>query len=179
MPSDADLAMSFGFLVHDVSRLRRVALDRALKPLGVTRSWWTVLAFLSVRDGMSQTALAADLDLTKVGIGGLLERMEAAGLVQRRADQSDARLRRVFLTKTGRRLLDKSRKEVERFELAALGPCTDAELQATWTALRRMKASLQRMIEDSDDQAAPDVEADLEISQEGLHTLKRWRTDDT
>ena len=67
-PSTRDLntGLRFGFLIHDVSRLRRVAVDRALKPLGITRAQWWVLAFLSRRDGMTQTALAADLDLTKV-----------------------------------------------------------------------------------------------------------------
>jgi DNA-binding MarR family transcriptional regulator len=88
---DLNTSLRFGFLIHDVSRLRRVVVDRALKPLGITRSQWWVLAFLSRRDGMTQTALAADLDLTKVAIGGLLDRMEAAGFVERRADQSDGR----------------------------------------------------------------------------------------
>ena len=38
-------------------------MDRALKPLGITRSQWWVLAFLSRHDGMTQTSLANDLDL--------------------------------------------------------------------------------------------------------------------
>src|SRR3546814_5768676 len=74
---DLNTGLRSGFLIHDVSRLRRVVVDRALKPLGITRSQWRVLAFLSRRDGMTQTALASDLDLTKVAIGGLLDRMEA------------------------------------------------------------------------------------------------------
>ncbi len=87
MTKDLNTGLRFGFLIHDVSRLRRVAVDRALKPLGITRAQWWVLAFLSRRDGMTQTALAADLDLTKVAIGGLLDRMESAGFVERRADK--------------------------------------------------------------------------------------------
>jgi DNA-binding MarR family transcriptional regulator len=176
MPTEASPAISLGFLMHDVSRLRRVALDRALKPLGVTRSWWTVLAFLSVRDGMTQTAVAADLDLTKVGIGGLLERMEAAGLVQRRPDAYDARVRRVYLTKSGRRLLEQSRGEVERFEREALGPCSDEELQTTANALRRMKESLLRMIGDNGDQTESDPE--LIATPKGMEALKDWRKDE-
>ena len=99
-----DWYLRLGSLIHDVSRLRRVVVDRALKPLGITRSQWWVLAFLSRRDGMTQTALAADLDLTKVAIGGLLDRMEAAGFVERRADQSDGRARRVYLTRAGAKM---------------------------------------------------------------------------
>src|SRR3546814_14598129 len=71
LTKDLNTGLRFGLLIHDVSRLRRGVVDRALKPLGITRSQWWVLAFLSRRDGMTQTALASDLDLTKVAIGGL------------------------------------------------------------------------------------------------------------
>ena len=101
MPKDFTTSIRFGFLIHDVSRLRRIVIDRALKPLGLTRSQWWVLAFLSRRDGMTQTALAADLDHTKVAIGGLIDRMETGGFIDRRADERDARARRVFLTPEG------------------------------------------------------------------------------
>jgi hypothetical protein len=37
MAISTDDAIRFGFLLHDVSRLRRVVIDRELKPLGVTR----------------------------------------------------------------------------------------------------------------------------------------------
>ena len=131
-----------------MSRLRRVVIDRELKPLGITRSQWLVLAFLSRRDGMTQTALAADLDLTKVAVGGLLERMEAAGLVQRRLDVSDARIRRVFLTRSGTKLVRDIRRQVEAIELEILGPNSEEELQVTVGALHRMKEVLLQKIGD-------------------------------
>ena len=95
-----------GFLVHDVSRLRRTVVDKALKPLGVTRSQWWVLANLS-RDGngMMQTELAHVLDIGKVALGGLLDRLEANGYVARRADPDDRRAKRVELTEPGATLL--------------------------------------------------------------------------
>ena len=153
MTRDLNDAIRFGFLVHDVSRLRRVVIDRALKPLGVTRSQWWVLAFLSRRDGMTQTALASDLDLTKVAIGGLLQRMEVGGIVSRRPDEADARIRRVFLTRDGARLVGKIRQQVEDIESEILGPNSDDELAVTVHALRRMKETLLKMIGDDGDEA--------------------------
>ncbi len=149
-------AIRFGFLVHDVSRLRRIALDRVLKPLGVTRSQWWVLTFLSRRDGMTQSALAADLDLTKVAVGGLLERMEAVGFVQRRAETFDARIRRVYLARGGLRLIGQIRKQVETFEKEALGPNTEEELATTYQALRRMKATLLRVAAEVEEESRPE-----------------------
>jgi DNA-binding MarR family transcriptional regulator len=142
---DLNTSLRFGFLIHDVSRLRRVVVDRALKPLGITRSQWWVLAFLSRRDGMTQTALAADLDLTKVAIGGLLDRMEAAGFVERRADQSDGRARRVYLTRAGAKMVTAIRDSVESIELGILSRVPEDALNQAAETLRALKETLLEM----------------------------------
>jgi len=123
-----------------------VAVDRALKPLGITRAQWWVLAFLSRRDGMTQTALAADLDLTKVAVGGLLDRMEAAGFVERRADQSDGRARRVYLTRAGAKLVSAIRENVEAVELDILSRIPDEALTQASETLRTLKETLLEML---------------------------------
>lgn len=137
-----DSSLRFGFLIHDVSRLRRIVVDRALKPLGLTRSQWWVLAFLSRRDGMTQTALAADLDLTKVAIGGLIDRMETGGFVERRADERDARARRVYLTRAGQRLVTTIRESVDIVEADIVATVTEDELDAAAAALVKIKSRL-------------------------------------
>lgn len=146
MTRDLNTGLRFGFLIHDVSRLRRIVVDRALKPLGITRSQWWVLAFLSRRDGMTQTALAADLDLTKVAIGGLLDRMEAAGFVERRADQSDGRARRVYLTRAGAKMVATIRDSVEAVELEILERIPEEELAQAADTLRTLKDTLLEMV---------------------------------
>ena len=116
--------------------------DRALKPLGLTRSQWWVLAFLSRRDGMTQTALAADLDLTKVAIGGLVDRMETGGFVERRADERDARARRVFLTRAGQKLVSTIRESVDSVEADILATVSEDELDAASGVLLKIKGRL-------------------------------------
>jgi DNA-binding MarR family transcriptional regulator len=143
---DLNTSLRFGFLIHDVSRRRRVAVDRALKPLGITRAQWWVLAFLSRRDGMTQTALAADLDLTKVAIGGLLDRMEVAGFVERRADQNDGRARRVFLTRAGAKMVNAIRENVETVELDILRNVPEEALAQATETLRALKETLLEML---------------------------------
>jgi DNA-binding MarR family transcriptional regulator len=142
---DLNTSLRFGFLIHDVSRLRRVVVDRALKPLGITRSQWWVLAFLSRRDGMTQTALAADLDLTKVAIGGLLDRMESAGFIERRADPSDGRARRVHLTRAGARMVSVIRESVETIELEILDRIPEDALAQAAATLKILKDTLLEM----------------------------------
>lgn len=97
----------FGFLVHDVSRMRRTLFDAKVKPLGITRSQWSVLAALSRmgNEGMMQVALARHMDVGKVTVGGLVQRMVSAGLLRREGDANDARVRRVFITEKGYQII--------------------------------------------------------------------------
>jgi len=98
-----------GFLMHDVSRLRRNAFDEFMRPVGMTRSQWWVLAYLSRHDGMIQTDLANVLDLGKAALGGLVDRLEASGFLERRFDQSDRRVKRIHLTTRGSKMVDEMR----------------------------------------------------------------------
>ena len=145
MPKDFTTSIRFGFLIHDVSRLRRIVIDRALKPVGITRSQWWVLSFLGRRDGMTQTALAADLDLTKVAIGGLLDRMESSAFVERRADQRDGRIKRVYLIPAGMRLLGTIRANIQEVEQEILADIDESALQLTTDTMLRIKQTLQAM----------------------------------
>ena len=98
-----------GFLVHDVSRLRRTAFDQRVKPLGITRSQWWVLANLSRHEGeaMMQIELARLLDVGKVTLGGLIDRLEENGFVTRTPDKLDRRSKRISVSPKGRALVQK------------------------------------------------------------------------
>ena len=50
MPTSTEEELRLGYLIHDVSRLRRTLFDKWLSPLGITRSQWWVLAFLSRKE---------------------------------------------------------------------------------------------------------------------------------
>jgi DNA-binding MarR family transcriptional regulator len=91
---------------------------------------------------MTQTALAADLDLTKVAIGGLIDRMESGGFVERRADERDARARRVFLTRAGLKLVSTIRESVDAVEADILATVSEDELDAAALVLVKIKNRL-------------------------------------
>ena len=153
LPRDFTTNVRFGFLVHDVSRLRRIVIDRALKPVGITRSQWWVLSFLGRRDGMTQTALAADLDLTKVAIGGLLDRMEGAGFIERRADLRDGRIKRVYLTAAGTKFLGTIRVNIQEVEQEILADVDEDSFRVTAQTMMQIKNTLRSMagVEETED----------------------------
>ena len=91
------LENNIGFLVHDVARLMRTTFDANMKPLGITRSQWWLLVYLYRDNGLTQTELAEVLDISKVTLGGIIDRLERKGWVERRPDIDDRRANRVFL----------------------------------------------------------------------------------
>jgi DNA-binding MarR family transcriptional regulator len=147
-----DWDLRLGYLIHDVSRLRRMMFDRALAPLGITRSQWWVLAFISRKDGLPQTQLANELDVGKVGVGALIDRLEASGFVLRQADPVDRRVKRVFVTKQARGFLEKLRKETDKFNAQLTHGIDRKALEAASDALLAMKHNLLAM---SDGNALP------------------------
>lgn len=71
----------------------------------VTIPRFDLLASLHRHDGQTLAALSRDLLVTAGNVTGLVDRAERDDLVQRRADPSDRRLARVFLTDRGRALI--------------------------------------------------------------------------
>lgn len=138
-----DNELRFGYLIHDVSRLRRTLFDRWLLPLGITRSQWWVLAFLSRDDGMPQTDLAAELDIGKVALGALIDRLETAGFVERRADPADRRVKRVVLTERGKSLVADLRGGNRDFNRRVMRAIPDADIAVSIQTLGRIKSNLQ------------------------------------
>ena len=148
MTDKTDWDLRLGYLIHDVSRLRRMMFDRALAPMGITRSQWWVLAFISRKDGLPQTQLANELDVGKVALGALIDRLETAGFVSRKADPDDRRVKRVFLTKQAGRFLQRIRRETDIFNVRIVTGIDRAALEVTSHTLRAMKRNLLAMSDD-------------------------------
>jgi MarR family transcriptional regulator, transcriptional regulator for hemolysin len=136
-----------GFLIHDVSRLRRTIVDKALRPIGVTRSQWWVLANLSRHngEGMMQTELAKVMDVGKVTLGGLIDRLEATGVVARQADPSDRRAKRVVITPRGLKLLTEIQEIAKVVNARIMSGIAKGDISRAENVLHKMKQQLIRM----------------------------------
>lgn len=137
------LELKLGFLLHDVSRLRRSSFDKFMKPLGITRSQWWVIAHLSRRDGMMQVELAGMLDLGKVTLGGIIDRLETGGWVERRPDASDRRAKRVFLTDKAMKLIRDMQQAEQEHNRFVLKDISHEERLVMIDLLQRMKSNLK------------------------------------
>ena len=140
-----DIRLSF--LMHDVSRMRRSAYDQFMKPLGITRAQWWVLAHLSRHDGMMQTQLADILEVGKASLGDVIESLEAGGWVTRRAGPTDKRVKRVYLTRPAQGLIKRMTVLEVEFNENVFADLSHAERAAMTNSLLKIKTSLARMSE--------------------------------
>jgi len=153
-----------GFLVHDVSRVRRTLFDAKIKHLSLTRSRWWALVQLSrtlSRDadqGMTQTELAEKMEVAKVTVGGLIDHLEASGLVERRSDPKDRRTNRVVITELGYKTLVMMSDVGHQLNLAALENIPEEHVRIAEQVLSRMKANIIAMLGDADVPAPPTAE---------------------
>ncbi|CAL9652891.1 hypothetical protein SUDANB15_06658 [Streptomyces sp. enrichment culture] len=94
-----------GFLVWRLSMKWRVAVDRAVAPLGLTHAQYSVVATLHGmrRSGErpSQRRLADHTGLEPLYVSKLARALEAAGLLERTRDPRDPRAVQLALTERG------------------------------------------------------------------------------
>ncbi len=67
--------------------------------------------------------------------------MEDAGLIERRTENRDAGMRRVYLARNGVPLIKQLRSQIKDFEIEGLKGLTKQELATTFASLRKMKTT--------------------------------------
>jgi MarR family transcriptional regulator, transcriptional regulator for hemolysin len=136
-----------GFLIHDVSRLRRTAFDQRLKPFNITRAQWWVLANLARRncDGISQVELARLLDVGKVTLGGLIDRLEESGFLIRVPDKIDRRSKRIMRSPEGKTLCERMEVFSQSVSAEIMAGISEEEHRQFIDVLVKMKHNLVKM----------------------------------
>jgi DNA-binding MarR family transcriptional regulator len=121
----------FGFLVNDVSRLYSQQFDRlAREEIGLSQAQCRLVAALAVHQGdepLSQTELAQRLGLSTMAVGGLCDRMAAAGWIRREPSPTDRRVNRLQLEPRARKALAAAASIGDGLTSRALAPLSAAE----------------------------------------------------
>jgi MarR family transcriptional regulator for hemolysin len=102
-PTASAVAEEFSQLLHMTAHDWRTALDRRLRPIGVSRATWMLLFYVRKLAGPSQTELALHLGLEGASVVRLVDRLEREGLVERRGGV-DRRVKTIHFTARGEAL---------------------------------------------------------------------------
>lgn len=94
-------------VLHDVARTLRTRFDqKARASHSMTRAQWIILSRLERQPGMSQNEMAAICEVEPITVARLVDRLEARGLVERRSDPTDRRIRRLHLLPAAKPILE-------------------------------------------------------------------------
>lgn len=99
----------------------------------ITSLQFAALDAIAEQSGIDQASLAATISFDRATIGGVIDRLESKGLVQRAVSESDRRARLLSLTNDGEKLLAACRPIVEALQAEILGALSRTERKAFLT----------------------------------------------
>jgi MarR family transcriptional regulator for hemolysin len=138
------LKQSFGFLIHDAARLLARRFEVQARKQELTMPQWRVIVQLLSVGGQTQSALAKQVETDPVTLGGLVERLEAKGLVTRAPSPDDSRAKIVDLTTKAHALIDEMRAISNEVYAEAFEGISDADRATLISVLTRFNANLSK-----------------------------------
>lgn len=137
---------NFAFEVAETARLIKREANRRAAILGATKAQWRVLARLSRAGGdVRQVELAEALDVEPITLCRMIDRLEEAGLVERRRDEGDRRAWRLFLTAEAAPVLAKLEQMGIAFNADILTGISEEDRAAALRVLARIRSNLDQI----------------------------------
>jgi DNA-binding MarR family transcriptional regulator len=143
-PEKMKIFDSIGSLLARLGRAHRNLLRSEMHELGLCGGQPPVLFALNERDGMSNSEMAALLEITPATLTNKVKRMEKAQLVIRRRDSQDERVSRIYLTEKGKGLLDDLRVTMKGIEDVLLEGFSESQAQVFKENLQQVVKNIEQ-----------------------------------
>ena len=124
----------------ETSRMLRRQFNRHAAAVGATSAQWRAMFWLNREPGMKQVELADRLDVEPITAGRTIDRLEEAGLVERRRDPVDRRVWRLYLT-------DQAVPMIAQLKVVAEGVLAGALAGISQTEIAAMRGTLEKIRE--------------------------------
>lgn len=129
-----------GILLHETAHSWRIALDKRLRPLGLSQAKWRALMILGrAEENITQRDLAERLGVEGPTLVRLLDRLEADDWVERRACTDDRRSKRIHLRPRARDLLKQIETIAADLRRELLSDLKSEEVEALADMLTRIR----------------------------------------
>lgn len=130
--------MEIGETAHALRR----AFDRRATTLGVTRAQWRVLTKVYTHPDLRQVELADMLDVEPITLCRIVDRLEEAGLVERRRDPADRRAWQLRLTSKAKPLIMNLTQLAAELSAEAFAGLDEDEVRTMRRALAQVRANV-------------------------------------
>ncbi len=138
------LGMRIGYELKRAQHALRLAMDETLKGAGVTTPQYAAMSVLAEEPGLSNARLARRSFVTPQTMNQILNRLEAAGLVERAGHPEHGRVLQTFLTRKGERLLADCARRVDAVEERMISGLSERDRQTMLDSLHACTESLAR-----------------------------------
>ena len=131
--------MNFLFTLGELQRLVRLYADKQASRYGITRAQWAVLAKVERAEGMTQSELAEQMEMQPITLTRLIDKLCENDWIERRGDENDRRVNRLYLRKAARPLLGKLsglRSELTATALDGINPSDAHRLLAQLESIK-------------------------------------------
>jgi DNA-binding MarR family transcriptional regulator len=126
---------------HHIRRLHQIAVAIFLQecePLGLTPVQYAALQAVANQPGLDQRTLARSIGLDTSTLAGVVDRLEARGLLRRNASPDDRRVRLLTPTPDGHALLARAVPAMQRAQARILEPLPATQQREFMRMLRRL-----------------------------------------
>ncbi|WLA82657.1 MULTISPECIES: MarR family winged helix-turn-helix transcriptional regulator [Bradyrhizobium] len=137
----------FLFTLGEVFRLIRVYADKEAARYGITRAQWAVLSKVERQEGLKQTELAELLEVQPITLTRLIDKLCDNGWIERRSDENDRRVNRLYLKKAARPLLGKLAGLRSELTATALEGISPADAYRLLTQLESIKENVRNAVQ--------------------------------
>ena len=114
---------------------------------GITRAQWAVLAKIERSEGMKQSELAELMEMQPITLTRLIDKLCDNGWIERRNDENDRRVNRLYLKKAARPLLGKLAGLRSELTATALEGISPADAHRLLTQLESIKENVRNAIQ--------------------------------
>jgi DNA-binding MarR family transcriptional regulator len=126
----------------ETHRMVRRQFNRRAAALGATSAQWRAMFRLGREPGLKQVELADRLDVEPITAGRTVDRLEEAGLVERRRDPADRRVWRLYLTDKAEPLIERLKVVAEEVLAGALASIDMEEIAAMRGTLAKIRENV-------------------------------------
>ena len=145
--SRGSVDMNFLFTLGELQRLVRAYADRQAARYGITRAQWAVLAKVERNEGMKQSELAEQMEMQPITLTRLIDRLCDNGWIERRSDDTDRRVNRLYLKEAAQPLLAKLGALKSELTATALQGISPADTQRLVSQLESVKENVRNALQ--------------------------------
>ena len=148
------LRKSPGYLLRCAHQFSVAIVAEHLTPLNLTSVQFATLVALNDHPGLDATRLAALINFDRPTLTGVIDRLEAKGLVLRQPDPNDRRARLLFLTDEGLTVLAAADRAAHESRDVLLDPLPPAER-------KQLMLLLEKLVDLHSARQSPSVQAEV------------------